>query len=322
MRIVKKSYFSYLPVSLFGSIMGLSGFSIGLNSAVDLYNISPLFGSVMTIFTLICFTALIIAYSIKIFTSRQSFIDEFQNPVTKSFFGTIGISFLLIPLLFNDTFLPLGFFFWIIGVVFMLVFAWYMVNFWVQNTHEQAHITPAWIVPVVGTLDIPLASHLFGIDSYFLNIFALSVGLFFTLPIITLILSRVIFFQKLPEKLMPTLMILVAPFSVGFLAYINSVGSLDYFAMALYSLGFFIFLTLIPQLFNIAQCCPFRVTWWAISFPLAALLNATLKMAQMLDNTLFYYLGAVMLTTFSGIFIWLIGTTLKAIFTKKLQTIS
>lgn len=319
---MEKTHFNYLPVSLFGSIMGLSGFSVSLFGAAHIYGLWLFIPKILSIFTIFAFFVLLITYGIKVFKSTQSFVDEFKNPLTKSFFGTVGIAFLLIPLLFNETFKPLGYIFWIIGVIFMLIFAWYMVNFWIKTPHEQTHITPAWIVPVVGTLDIPLASHLFDINAYYLNIFSISVGLFFTIPIVTLILSRVIFFSKLPEKLIPTLMILVAPFSVGFLAYINTYDKVDGFAMALYFLGLFIFLTLLPKLFSIAKNCPFRVTWWAISFPLAALLNSTLKMYEASKSDFFYDIGLVMLVVFSIIFIWLIYTTLKGIFNGGLKNLT
>jgi tellurite resistance protein len=36
---------------------------------------------------------------------------------------------------------------------------------------------------------------------------------------------------------------------------------------------------LLNRLRNLVQCCPFRVSWWAVSFPLAASAIAALKFA-------------------------------------------
>lgn len=317
----KKGYFSYLPVSLFGSVMGLCGFSVALKNASFIYPLSVLSQAVAAL-AVISFLALIVAYGLKILTSYDAFLSEFNNPLSKSFFGTFIISMLLLPLIIYE-FLPnLAFFMWIFGVILMLVFALYLVSFWIQTKHELSHITPAWIIPVVGTLDIPLASSLFEINSHYLNLLSLSVGLFWALPIVTLIFSRIIFFEKLPQKLMPTLMILVAPFSVGFAAYLATFGKIDNFAFSLYFLGLFMFFALLNQLFKVASCCPFKVSWWAISFPLAALLNSTLQIAKFLDNAYFNAFSIIMLFCFLLVFIWLIFRTLGGIFNKELANLS
>jgi hypothetical protein len=58
------------------------------------------------------------------------------------------------------------------------------------------------------------------------GVFALSVGLFFTIPLFTLILSRLIFEESMPRRAAftddPD-----APFAVGFSAYLEVAGRLD-----------------------------------------------------------------------------------------------
>lgn len=321
MNNIKKSIIN-LPISLFGSIMGLSGLSVAYEQLSQTYNLFSSIGNFFSLFTITVFIFLTIAYLFKIIFFYESTKKEFQNPLTKSFFGTFIISLLLLPILIHKYSYGLAYILWLIGVFLMLIFSVYIVNFWIQTKHENSHLTPAWIIPVVGTLDIPLASHLFNIDTTYLNILSLSIGLFFTIPIVTLILSKIIFFEKLPQKLMPTLMILVAPFSVGYLAYIQVNKNLDNFAIGLFCLGFFIFLTLLPQLFKIAKCCPFKITWWAISFPIAALLNSVFSMSKLLNSNFLFIIGAFMLVIFSFIFLWLISKTLKGIFTNELANLT
>lgn len=311
--------FSFIPISLFGSIMGLCGLSVAYKSISNDFLVAKYIFAFLSIFTILVFLVLCISYMIKIFTSFESFKAEFTNPLTKSFFGTFCISLLLIPLILHQYLPKLAFYIWVLGVVLMLSFAFYMLSFWIQTKHELSHITPAWIVPVVGTLDIPLASNLFEINSYLLNTLSLSIGLFFTTPIITLILSRVIFFEKLPQKLMPTLMILVAPFSVGYLAYLHVSPKIDTFALALFFIGVFIFLTLLPQLYNISKCCPFKVTWWAISFPLSAMLNSFISVSNELKNHTLYNISLALLIIFSLIFLWLTIRTISGILKNELE---
>ena len=110
-----------------------------------------------------------------------------------------------------------------------------------------------------------------------LMVFALAVGLFFAIPLFTLIFWRLIFEAPLPDALRPTLLILCAPFAVGFSAYATTAGEIDLFATALYMLTLFILAVLLRQLINLPRCCPFRVSWWAVSFPLAASAVAALR---------------------------------------------
>lgn len=317
----EKPLFSYLPVSLFGSVMGLSGLTLAWKSTVHHYGLAEWIIHVLSIFTILVFLILLVSYGLKLLTAFSAVKNEFNNPLSKSFFGTVFIALLLLPLVIFDYAPRLAYFIWLLGVVLMLLFAVYMVSFWIGQQHEQTHITPAWIIPVVGTLDIPLAAHLFPGDFHLLNLAVLSIGIFFTFPLLTLILSRIIFFQKLPQKLMPSLMILLAPFAVGALAYQETVGS-DAIMLALYAVGLFFFVALSPQLFKMAYACPFRVTWWAIGFPLAALLNATFKVAGYLNSLPLQQFGLILLIIFSLIFVWLIGRTLKGIMQGELEKMS
>lgn len=314
---MNKPNFINLPVSLFGSVMGLSGISVAY-SQFSLYY--PSFAPVVKffdIFTLFVFTMLSLAYLGKLIFSYVHTKNEFQNPLTKSFFGTITISLLLIPIIINKYHHMTAYIIWLIGVIGTLCFAIYMVHFWIETKHEKTHLTPAWIIPVVGTLDIPLAAHLFPEYSYipYINIMALAIGLFFAIPLLTLIFSRVIFIEKLPYKLMPTLMILIAPFSIGHLSYVMTTGHFDLFAVGLFFLGIFLFLSLLPQLFRITKVCPFKVSWWAISFPIAGMINSMYSFALHLNSMLFFNIASAVLLSFTLVIFYLIYRTAKGIIT-------
>jgi len=117
-------------------------------------------------------------------------------------------------------------------------------------------------------------------------VFGLAVGLFFAVPLFTLIFSRLLFEEPMPDALRPTLMILIAPFAVGFSAYTTTTGATDLFAEALYVLTLFMLAVLLSRLWQLPVCCPFRVSWWAVSFPLAATAITALKYAAAADNLL------------------------------------
>jgi hypothetical protein len=71
-------------------------------------------------------------------------------------------------------------------------------------------------------------------------------------------------------------MILVAPFAVGFSAYLNVAGRLDLRGVLFY-LAVFMLTVLLPKLVRLRCCSRFHTSWWAVSFPLAAMTLAALK---------------------------------------------
>ncbi|WP_222848880.1 SLAC1 anion channel family protein, partial [Campylobacter fetus] len=318
-----KSYFSYLPVSLFGSVMGLCGLSIGWKLAAFHFGFNGFMADILALLAVLDFIILSICYAIKIIYKTQSFKDEFINPMTKSFFGTFIISILLLPIVIFEYFPKIAFILWIAGVVLMLSFAIYMVSFWLSKSQDISHVTPAWVIPVVGTLDIPFAKNLFNFNYLDdVSIAALGVGLFFAIPIFVIIKTKLLFSEPMPDKLIPTLMIILAPFSVGFSAYIEVVKNVDIFAKGLYFIGLFLFFAMLPKLRNATKCCPFRVTWWAVSFPLAALLVSTIKMAIELNELYLDILSVVFLITFTIAIFWLTYRTLKGVFSLELQNLT
>ncbi len=123
---------------------------------------------------------------------------------------------------------------WIAGAAGMVLFAWFIVSRWMSDRQQVAHATPAWIILVVGLLDVPLALPSLALPPmHGLPVFALAIGLFFAVPLFTLVFSRLVFEPPLPDALKPSLLILVAPFAVGYSAYTVTAGQADLFAEAL-----------------------------------------------------------------------------------------
>ena len=241
---------------------------------------------------------------------------------------------------------------WIVGAILMFIFSVHIVQFWICNKLELSHITPAWIIPVVGLLDLPLALPLF-VDkvwvqdfSFIIAGFCVGVGFFWSIVLCVLIFARIVFFEKLPEKLMPTLVILLAPFGAGVSAYavliqdFSFLSGVDTLSYTLLFIGLFLLFALLPQVFQIGKCCPFRISWWAISFPLAAMCIASLKITQSLtlsrlksqfdesyafvsnDEMFFVALSSMLLIAVTLTFIWLLVRTLSGIIKGELKNLA
>ena len=379
----KKGVLGYLPVSFFGACMGLSAMCVAWHAMSELASLSlsysakspkhdilcviqaslvpfaELLSLTFAVFAVMAFMVLGIAYSVKAMTSFESCKQEFLSPITRPFFGAICISLLLLPFALQRLGIPeiISLIVWILGAVLMLIFSVHIIQFWICHKFELAHITPAWIIPVVGLLDLPLALPLFSqIQTlpdmgFFITIFCMAVGFSFTIVLCTLIFARIVFFAKLPDKLMPTLVVLLAPFGAGVSTHAvftsmqalmmkvdAHIFAIDSMPHILFLLGFFLLLALLPQIVQIRKCCPFRISWWAISFPLAAMCIASIKInvnilqlsstdlpvassIHVLD-TLFALLSLFLLLSVTLVFAWLVVRTLLGIFRGELQNLA
>ena len=313
----------YLPVAFFGSVMGLTGLSVGWKRAHDLLGAPLWISDSIAWIAVLAFCALLVAYGIKTACAPDKVWSEFRHPIAGNLFGTLLISILLIPIVIAPVSLPTARVVWLIGAAGMILFAWTMVSRWMGERQQVAHATPAWIVPVVGVLDVPLAlPSLQWPPLPELMLFSLAVGLFFAVPLFTLIFSRLVFEAPMPDALQPTLLILVAPFSVGFLCYVVTFGQVDRFAEALYFLMLFVLAVLLGRLRILRGCCPFRVTWWAVSFPLAASASAALRFAQFDSNWFTTSVAWTLLTFATLIIAGLLVRTLVGVARGELQRLS
>ncbi len=313
----------YLPISLFGSTMGLTGLSVAWKQAHGQFAAPLWVSEAIAAVAVIAFVVLLIAYGIKAVGAPEKVLMEFRHPIAGNLFGTLLISILLLPIVIAPVSLITAQILWGVGAVGMVLFAWTMVSRWMSDRQLIAHATPAWIVPVVGILDVPLALPTLGLPPMpEVMVLSVAVGLFFAIPLFTLIFSRLVFEPPMPDSLQPTLLILVAPFCVGFSSYVVTVGKIDLFAESLYFLTLFVLAVLLGRLRILRQCCPFRVTWWAVSFPLAAATIAALKFSAF-DSNWFTVGVAWLLLAFTTVMI--AGLLIRTVFgalTGEMKTLS
>ena len=321
-----RSAFDNLPVGMFGAVMGLTGLSVAWRLAQQRYGgpdwlalVSPLLGWV----AVAAFVAVLVGYAIKLATAFEAVKAEFRHAIAGNLFGTPFISLLLLPIPLAPYSLAVARASWSIGAVGMVLFAWFVVNRWMSDRQQVAHATPAWIIPVVGLLDVPLALPALGLPPmHGLMVFALAVGLFFAVPLFTLIFSRLLFEPPLPDALKPSLLILVAPFAVGCSTYTVTVGRTDLFSDALFMLTLFMLTVLLGQLRNLPVCCPFRIAWWAVSFPLAASAIAGLRYAAAEHGLLGDLFALALLCLATLVILGLLTRTLWGVARGELRTLS
>jgi tellurite resistance protein len=290
--------------------MGLAGLSSAWRLAHRVYGVPLWIAQAIGALAVLAFLVIGSGYAVKWITGPQAVKAELNHPIAGNLFGTLFISLLLIPIPIADVSLPVARVVWIIGAVGMILFAWFIVSRWLSQRQNPTHATPAWIVPVVGLIDIPLAAptiRLAHIDGFLM--LALAVGLFFAVPLFTLILSRLMFEEQMATNLQPSLLILLAPFAVGFSAYVTVTGKVDRFADALYMLTLFLLTVLVGRLRYLASACPFRLSWWSVSFPLAGSSGCALRYAEQVPGIVTHGIAIFLLATVTALLLAMAART-------------
>jgi len=306
-----------LPVNLFASVMGIAGLSIAWRQASAQFGVSPLISEAAGIVSIVVFLLLGAGYLVKAVRHPDAVAREFRHPVAGNFFGTITIAILLLSAVVAQLSQPLAEIMWTVGAIATIVLCFTIASRLLQGRIDAAHAVPAWFIPGVATLDIAVAGGTMPMQwAHEVNLFALAVGSMIALLFFTMIMSRMIHHEPLPASMVPSLLILMAPFEVGFLAYTNFTQRIDTFAGLLFYFGLFIFLTLAPKVFR--KGLPFASGWWAISFPMAALASASLKYASFARTWPVTAIAVVLLGLLSTAIVVLFLKTLRVLFNGKL----
>lgn len=299
------------PISFFATVMGLSGLTLAtlrLEHALAL----PHRASLLTlVVAAVVFVAVAAVYATKIRRYPAEVRAEWCHPVKIAFFPTVSISLVLLGTATQVFHAGVGLALWGVGAAAHLVATLAIVSMWINAGHYEApHLNPAWFIPAVGNVLVPLVGARYGYVE--VSWLFLSIGLLFWIVLLTIVFNRLIFHHPMPPHLLPTLCILIAPPAVAFLAYDSLVGELDGFGRLLYypALVFFLLVAMqLPRLLTL----PFALSWWAYSFPVAALTVATFVMAERTGLAVFTA-GALALYALTVVVVgWLAVRTVVAI---------
>ena len=260
--------------------MGVSGLCLAWRQASRQFGTNPWIAVAVGGLAIAMFLLLCAAYAAKAALHPQAVRNEFRHPIAGNFFGTVSIAVLLVSSVIAPVSAAASQALWVLGAASTIGLAFTLVSRLLRGKVDAGHALPAWLIPGVATLDIVVAGGAAPQAwAHELNLFSLAVGTMVALVFFTMIMSRLIHHQeKLANEMVPSLMILVAPFEVGFLAYTNFFQRVDTFAAMLFYFGLFIFLALVFKVFR--RGVAFAAGWWALSFPLAALSNAALRYAD------------------------------------------
>ncbi len=308
----------YFPVQFFAVIMGISGLTIAFSKAWHFLKIKSFYYiyQLLLIIDTALFFVIFTTYIIKWIKYPQAIQKEFSHPVKSSFAATISISFLLLSIAYYDIVPTIAIAFWYIGAPLHLFFTYKVMKFWIEHKFEITQINPAWFIPIVGNVLVPVVG--FDTQNELINLFYFSIGIFFWIVLFTIVMYRMIFHHPMPKKLLPTLFILIAPPAVGFISYFRlTFGLIDLESLFLYFIALFIFVLLISMFKNFLKI-EFFISWWAYTFPLAAFTIATILMESAYNNITLKLFSLILLTLTSVVVGYVFLKTLNAIKNKKI----
>ncbi|MGD9165004.1 MAG: SLAC1 anion channel family protein, partial [Chromatiales bacterium] len=154
----QNSRLAYFPISFFAVVMGLSGLTIAWENAQITFGLPFRLENALVIFTALVFCALLALYIAKLIQYPQEVVKELNHPVKLNFFPAVSISLILLSIAMLKILPGLSQVLWVIGTALHLSFTLYVMNIWIHHDKfEIHHINPAWFIPVVGNVLVPIA---------------------------------------------------------------------------------------------------------------------------------------------------------------------
>ena len=289
-KSIPSNRLQFFPVMMFAIVMGLSGLSLVLKKLSEILYFPTVIADVLGLLSSMIFLLVLGNYLLKLFKYKEEVKSEITHPIRINFFAAISISTLILSIFYRYTFDQLSQILFILGATLHIILTFYTMKFWINNNLEIQHSNPAWFIPIVGNLIVPIAGKNFIDDSVLY--FYFSIGIFFWIILFSIILNRIIFHKQFAPKFMPTLFILIAPPAIGFLSYVKLSGELDFFAHILYSLGLF-FTILVFTMYKNYINIKFFISWWAFTFPMAAISLSTILMYELTQQNFYAILSYI-----------------------------
>lgn len=306
----------HLPVSFFSVVMGLTGFAIAFQRAEMFLDFPGNASLYVLSLTTVIFAALTILYATKLVRFPARVKEEFQNPVKIAFFPAISISLLLLSIAFMAVNIVASQYLWYVGTAAHLLFTLAIISVWMHHEHfNVTYMNPAWFIPAVGNIMVPISGVLH--VSPLISWFFFSIGFIFWIVLLVIFFNRIIFHNPLPEKLIPTLFILIAPPAVGMIAHVQLTGMAGELDLILYNIALFFAILLFSQVKYFFKVKYF-LSWWAYSFPIAALSIASAVLFHQTEMNEFAWIAKGALLILAVVIFILIIQTIMAIRRKEI----
>ena len=312
----------FLMPGWFSVVMGLCGLSLAWHSAQRVFgDMADGVALVVAVVAVLVFLVLLVASVVRAVRYPVALTEDLRHPARHAFVAALPVALLLlaavgVALLGPH---PGWHVLWWLGALTQLWATVWVLGRWLApatpgqgpgNTGLWPAVTPVLLIPVVGNVVVPLAGLPLGHAVW--SAAQMGIGVFFWPIVLTLVLARRMAHSPLPERLLPSWFITLAPPSVigGVLVQWQAPPAL---ALALWGVALFFLLWLLPIAKRIASQ-PFGLVYWALSFPLAALAALTLRVGDLYPQATGLQTGGVLLLAVSSmVILWLGFATVRGL---------
>lgn len=301
----------HLPVSLFATVMGLGGFTLALTLGERTLGLPHIASVAVFILALATFAVVLAVYATKLVRYPNSVLGEWRHPMRLAFFPAISIGLLLLAAGAVEHLPAIAPTLWIAGFTLQSILTLAVIASWIgQRSYQLSQVGPAWFIPAVGNVVVPIA----GVPLGFADVswISFSAGLIFWLLLMGLVFQRLVIGEPLPSRLQPTLAILIAPPAVAYLSLIRLDPGAEGATRLLGGMAFVFAAVVATQLPRMLKA-PFSVAWWAMSFPLAALTLATMRYGEMIGQPWLVAMGQGLLAALTVLIVVLVVRTLRLV---------
>jgi tellurite resistance protein len=199
MENVKCNRLKNFSISFFAIVLGLVGFTLVLQKIESILNFSFPVYNYSLYFTLAVFLIISLIYIAKIIKYPEEIKKEFFHPIKINFFPLLAKIFLILSVIYLSIDMSYSKSFWIVGAILQFIFSIVILSIWIRNSKlEFHHLSPAWFIPIVGNVIIPIAGVAHGFIE--LSWFFFSIGIVMWIVLFIIGFNRIIFHNPIPDK--------------------------------------------------------------------------------------------------------------------------
>ncbi|MFN4130911.1 MAG: hypothetical protein ACK4GC_14030 [Paracoccaceae bacterium] len=149
------------PVTFFATGMGLMGTTLAIHAAEKAFGLTDRLSQVAMITSAALFALVVLGYALKALIHPSAVAHEWNHPVRIAFFPAASISLLLLSVALLTDYPDLARWVWIAGAALQGVLALAVIVSWIgHRPFQHGQLTPAWFIPAVGNVIVPIAGAL------------------------------------------------------------------------------------------------------------------------------------------------------------------
>lgn len=262
----------HLPLPLFAAPMGIGGLGLAWREAGHVLGAPRLIGEAILLAAAVVWILIVALHALRAMKHPQAIQGDLAHPIRSAFLGAVTIGLMIVAGGLIPYAPGLAATVWTVAVIVHLGIAVWTVRGLLTAPREAASLTPPLLIPLVGNILAPVIGAKLGFEAISWSLFGL--GALLWVLIQPLIIGRIVTGPTMPDRIRPTMVILLAPPAVGSIALANLTGGFGPAPSAIYGLAAFVaavLLTIVPVFRRIG----FSMAWWGYTFPAAAFSVAT-----------------------------------------------